>query len=96
MLRTCRKTDKPPMPSKNDARIILIETAFIWILEIKEIPFVISIIPVSRGAINSVGIFKNLKHGIQKIFNIFIKWLALNIEIITENITTNPPIIITV
>lgn len=93
ILRTCKSTEIPPKPSKNDAKIILIDIALIFILEINEMPFVISSMPVSKGVVKSEGICKNEKHGIKKVDNIFARWLTLNIDIITENITTNPPII---
>lgn len=93
MLSTCKKIEKPPIPSKKEVRIIFIEMAFIGILEIKEIPFVISKIPVSKGATKFEGIPKIFKQGEIVNVRIFSNLLALKIEIITENITTNPPII---
>ena len=86
----------PPNPNKNAVRIIFIEIAFIGILEIKEIPFVISKKPVSKGAIKFIGRCKSSKKGTRVIVSKFINLLAWKIEIITEKITTKPPIIITV
>ena len=96
MLSTCKNTEIPPKPSKNEVRIIFIEIAFIGILESKEIPFVISKKPVSKGAIKFIGICKILKMGTRVIVSKSINLLALKIEIITEKITTKPPIIIIV
>ena len=84
------------MPSKNAVRIILIDIALICMFETKAIPFVISKIPVINGEANGVGICSNLKQGDTNNVKILSNLLALNIEIITENKTTNPPIIIIV
>jgi len=73
--------------------MILKESSFIFIQEIKEIPLVISNIPTSRGEIYWLGILKKEKVGESILSNIEIIWLTLKIEIITENNTTNPPII---
>lgn len=93
MLSTCKKTEKPPIPSKNEVKIIFVEIAFIGIEAIKAMPFVISKNPVSVGATKLLGIWKKLKNGIEVNVNIFNRRLALNIDIITEKITTKPPII---
>ena len=74
--------------------IIFIEIAFICMLEIIAIPFVISSNPVKKGAIKAVGIFEILKKGDIKMTSIFKNLLALNIDIITEKSTIKPPITI--
>jgi hypothetical protein len=96
MLRTCSNTEIPPKPSKKAVKIMFIEIALIFILAIEAIPFVISRNPVSRGEIKDVGIFIKLNNGIKILASKSTRWLALKIEIITENKTTNPPIIIIV
>ena len=96
ILSTCKNTEIPPVPSKNAVRIIFIEIIFIGMLEIKEIPFVISKKPVSKGAINEVGMCKNSKQGTNINVSRSINPLVLKIDIITEKSTTNPPIIIIV
>lgn len=96
ILKTWRKTEIPPSPSKNAERIMLIEICFIWIVDIKAIPFVISKIPVRSGDTKEVGIVISLNAGEIIKVNAFNRRLALNIDIITENITTKPPIIIIV
>lgn len=72
---------------------MLKEISFIFIEAIKEIPLVISNRPTSRGEIYWLGILKMEKVGVSILSNIEIIWLTLKIEIITENITTKPPII---
>ena len=96
MLNTCKKIDNPPKPSKKDVKIIFIEIALIGILDINEIPFVISIKPVINGATNVDGIFNNFKKGEKVKVNTFNNLLDLKIEIVTEDRTTNPPIIVIV
>ena len=92
MLSTCNKTEIPPNPSKNAANSIFIVIAFICIPEIREIPLVISSIPVKKGEIKLVGICNKLNAGISIFENIPKILLVFNIEIITENRTTKPPI----
>lgn len=92
ILSTCNKTEIPPNPSKNAENKIFIESIFIWIFEINEIPFVISKIPVKNGVIKFVGICNKLNDGITIFDNIPNTLLVFNIEIITENNTTKPPI----
>ena len=96
ILNTCKNIDIPPVPNKKAVNIIFKEIAFICIFEINAIPFVISNNPVIIGAIKVVGILKNLKHGDIISVNKSKKLLALNIDIITEKITINPPIIVIV
>lgn len=93
ILIICNKTEIPPKPSINEVRIILIEMAFICIQEILEIPFVISKKPINIGFTNEFGICKKLKNGVEKFVKNGNIWLSSKIEIITENNTTNPPII---
>lgn len=59
-------------------------------------PFVSSIIPEIILDEKSVGILNIFKIGLIIIHNKSSKWLLFSIEIITENKTTKPPIIITV
>ena len=54
ILQTCNKIEIPPNPSKKLVKIILIEISLIAMLEIKEIPLVISKKPVKRGVIKLV------------------------------------------
>ena len=70
MLSTCNKTEIPPNPSKNAANSIFIVIAFICIPEIREIPLVISSIPVKKGEIKLVGICNKLNAGISIFENI--------------------------
>jgi len=61
--------------------------------EIRDIPFVISNIPVRNGAMKQEGICKTSKIGtkiLEITYNIELDW---SIETITEKITINPPII---
>ena len=84
--------DNPPIPSKKDVRIIFVDMALMGTEAIKDIPVVISRIPVINGAMKEEGTLIILKLG--EIINVikFKSLLDLNIEIITENNTTNPPI----
>ncbi len=93
MLNTCKKTENPPKPSKKDVSIMLIDIVFMDIDVINDIPFVISRKPVNKGAMKEDGMFIKLKIGEKIRVNKFNNLLDLNIEIITENIITNPPII---
>ena len=63
MLNTCSKTDIPPKPNKKEVKIIFIESFLQAIVEKEEMPFVISIKPLSRGKQNDVSIFNKLKIG---------------------------------
>lgn len=92
MLNTWKNTEMPPIPNKNDASIILIEMAFIFMLAIDAIPFVISNNPVNKGAMNLGDICIRLNKGVKTLTTITKKLLAFKIEIITEKSTTNPPI----
>lgn len=67
---------------------MLIENFFRGIAEIAKIPLVISTIPKKKLSTSSEGICKIFSKG----FNISMKLLCFNIEIITEKITINPPI----
>ena len=94
MLNTCKNIDNPPKPSKRDVSMILIDSSFMDIDAINDIPFVISKRPFINGAIKKVGILMSLKIGENINVKRFNNLLDLSIEIITENNTTNPPIII--
>ena len=85
-------TENPPNPSKNELSKIFVEIAFTWILLIAFSPFVSSIIPDKMPEIKLL--FPN--KGDRNFAIIFNSPEFFNIEIITENITTNPPIIIIV
>ena len=85
-------TENPPNPSKNEHSKIFVEIAFTWILLIAFSPFVSSIIPDKMPEIKLL--FPN--KGDRNFAIIFNSPEFFNIEIITENITTNPPIIIIV
>jgi len=63
MLKTCKNTDRPPIPSKKADKIMFIEIFFIGILEIIEIPFVISKKPVKSEQAKDWGICKNVSRG---------------------------------
>ena len=93
MLNTCRRTEIPPKPSKNAVIIIFIDNFLKAIFEMIFIPLVISNKPVKIPDIKLVSIFKKLHNGVNISSNISSKWLDLRIDIILENITTNPPII---
>ena len=67
---------------------MLIENFFRGIAEIAKIPLVISTIPKKKLSTSSEGTCKIFSKG----FNISMKLLCFNIEIITEKITINPPI----
>ena len=92
MLNTWKKIESPPIPSKNDVKIRLIEIALILILDIKTIPFVISNSPVNIGAINSGEMFIKLKKGVYVFTINSNRWLDFSIEMITEKSTMKPPI----
>ena len=64
--------------------------------ETREIPLVISKMPVINGTINSYGTESKLNNGDTRFEIVIIIWLAFKIEIITEKRTINPPIIIIV
>lgn len=96
MLKTCKSTDKPPKPSKNAHRTILVEIDLFAIPAIIETPFVSSIIPEIIEFAKEISILSNFKIGhiaYEKISKIL---LLFKIEMIMEKITTNPPIIIIV
>ena len=92
ILRTCNKTEIPPIQSKKAVKIIFIEIFLHEILEIRFIPFVISKNPLSKGLTKDVSILKNVNIG-DKIIETFARMpLDFKIEIMLEKITTNPPI----
>ena len=93
ILKTCKNIESPAIPKRKAVIIILKESSLIFIQDIKDIPLVISNIPTSRGEIYWLGILKKEKVGVSILSNTETTWLTLKIEIITEKITTNPPII---
>ncbi len=76
MLQTCNKTERPPKPSRKAVKIIFIEIAFICMLDIKEIPFVISKSPVNRGVMKVGDICNVSNTGSNKLKTKKVKWLA--------------------
>ena len=93
---TCSNTENPPNPNKKAEIIIFVEIFLIGILETIFIPFVSSIIPEIMPFEKLVGIFKAERIGFIVYDKASNKWLLFKIDIITENRTTKPPIIITV
>lgn len=89
ILNTCKSTEKPPKPKTNEQITSCICILIVVELQIKEIPFVTSIKPVSKPILTELGILKKLS----KLDNIIKMWLVCNIDIIIENRTTKPPII---
>lgn len=96
MLKTCKSTDIPPNPNKN-AQIIMLEERDLLITELtRDTPLVSSIIPEMIGFANDRSIFSNFSGMYSKYEKISKILLLPKIEIITEKITTKPPIIIIV
>lgn len=93
ILITWSKTEIPPKPKRKAVSIILIDICFIFMFEIKLIPFVISNIPVNKELEMFSGTFTNLHTGLNISDTKLVNPLALKIEMITENSTTKPPII---
>ena len=81
------------MPNKNEVKIIFIEIDLMGMDEIRDIPFVISNIPVINGAMKLEGICKISKIGTKILEITYNIELDCRIETITEKITINPPII---
>ena len=50
--KTCKATDKPPNPSKNEQIITFVEMYFVAINETFLTPFVSSMIPLKNAGIN--------------------------------------------
>lgn len=96
MLKTCNNTEIPPKPSINAHNTIFTEMLFVAIDVISEIPFVSSIIPDIIGLANEKPRLSNFKIGYNMYDTISNILLLFKIDIITENITTKPPIIIIV
>ena len=96
MLKTWSNTDIPPNPSKNAQMMILEERALLVTELTSNTPLVSSIIPEMIGFANDKSIFKSFNGMYNKYENISKILLFPKIEIITEKITTNPPIIIIV
>ena len=93
ILKTCSSTENPPKPNKKLADIILIESDFICTFETRFTPFVNSIIPDNIGFINLSGKWIMRAIGDSIAVNPSKIPLWFNIDMITENITTKPPII---
>lgn len=96
MLKTWSNTDIPPNPSKNAQMMILKESALLVTELTSNTPLVSSIIPEMTGLAKDKSIFKSFNGMYNKYENISKILLFPKIEIITEKITTNPPIIIIV
>ena len=62
-LKTCKSTQIPPKPRRNDVSIILIEICFNFIADIKFIPFVTSKIPLNKAPEIIVGTLSLLQIG---------------------------------
>ena len=92
MLKTCKRTEIPPKPSKNAVKIMFIESFLQAINEILLIPFVISKIPQRKGPMNEVSILIALNKGEIHVDKICNNPLDFKIEITLEKITTKPPI----
>ena len=83
----------PPKPNKKAVSNIFIEIFLQITEEIVLIPFVISNKPVKNPCVKLVSKLKNVKIGLIKFAKMLRIPLVLNIDIILENNTTNPPII---
>lgn len=92
MLNTCKNTEIPPKPSKKAVNIKFIDSFLQGIEEMVLIPFVISKRPVNNPCAKLMSILKKEKTGLIKIVKTLRIPLVLNIDIILENSTTNPPI----
>ena len=92
MLKTCSNTDKPPKPNKKAHITILIVRILEGMEHTKETPFVSSKRPVKIALIKAESTPKTLNKGEKARDIILTILLVFNIEIITENRTTNPPI----
>ena len=93
ILYTWKNIEIPPIPRKKEVSITFVKTVFNFTKDTRDIPFVISIIPVVNGIAKSSGICSILNKGKKITEMIFKKLLCLKIDIITENITTKPQII---
>lgn len=96
ILSTWSITEIPPNPSKNAHKIIFIEMFLQATLQTSDIPFVSSIIPEIIELAKEISTLKILRIGCNRSESACNILLLFKIEIITENITTNPPIIIIV
>ena len=96
MLKTWSNTDIPPNPNKNAQMIIFEERVLLTTELTSDTPLVSSIIPEMIGLAKDKSIFKSFNGMYNKYENIFKILLFPKIEIITEKITTKPPIIIMV
>lgn len=96
ILNTWSITDIPPNPSKNAEITTFTESTLNGILAIIDTPFVSSIIPENKPVANSWGRPKASSAGATIRLSKSNTFVLFNIDIITLNSTTNPPIITTV
>lgn len=96
ILKTCNSTEIPPKPSKKAHKIMLIEIFFVDTAVTSDRPFVSSIMPENIGFAKDKSILSNFSIGYKVADSISSALLVFKIDITTENITTNPPIIIIV
>lgn len=96
MLKTCNNTEIPPKPSKNAHKIILHESDLFAVELTRETPLVNSIIPEINGFAKEVLMCKNLRGTYNGYENTSRILLFSKMDSITENMTTNPPIMIIV
>ena len=96
ILNTCNPIDIPPKPNRKEQRMVVIETFFVIILHTCFTPLVSSNIPVIKGLPKQESIPNQENTGARMIWIPSNKWVLLQIEIMTENKTMNPPIITTV
>lgn len=93
MLRTCKSTESPPKPSRKAHIMMFMEMFLFGIAHTLLTPFVSSIIPEKMLSQNSGDNPKMLNKGENAVLKISKKCVLSSIELITENKTTNPPII---
>lgn len=93
ILSTCNKIDNPPKPSKNAHIIMLIEIILLGKEHTLLTPFVNSIIPEKMLSQKVLGRPIKLNIGEKIAVKISKKCVLSSMELITENSTTNPPII---
>lgn len=93
MLNTCKRTERPPNPSKKAHIIIFTERDLFGMAHTLLTPFVSSIIPEKMLSQNSGDNPKMLNKGENALLKMSKKCVLSSIELITENKTTNPPII---
>ena len=91
ILKTCKKIEKPPKPSKIAHNIIWLEIILSLIDDARLTPFVSSINPVINALESEVFKLKNLNIGFKNLQIKSIILLSSKMEIITEKRITNPP-----